>query len=111
VRGNEHPLSDILKSGHQPFRSSWTWKTPEHERPVYLYWDDSAAQGILTCFASKDKTVSNVLARFIPPSPSHLRKNGRPAELNRLEVSPQGHEYFDDILLTALIVERLRTTP
>ncbi|KAF8078894.1 hypothetical protein FPV67DRAFT_1663566 [Lyophyllum atratum] len=109
VRGNEYPITEILKAGHQPFRSSWTWKTPEHDKFVYLYWDDSAAMGVITCFSSKDRTTGNVLARFIPPL--HLRKHGRPAEMNRLEVSPQGHEYFDDILMSALILERLRTTP
>ncbi|KAF5385233.1 hypothetical protein D9615_001287 [Tricholomella constricta] len=109
VRGNEFLISDIFKPGHQRFRSSWTWKTPEHDKPVFLYWDDSVAAGVITCFASKDKTAGNVLARFIPPR--HLRKLARPAEMHRLEVSPQGHEYFDDILMSALILERLRTLP
>ncbi|GLB35891.1 putative para-aminobenzoic acid synthetase [Lyophyllum shimeji] len=89
--------------------SSWTWKTPELDKSVHLYWDDSAAAGVITCFSSKDRTTGNVLARFIPPA--HPRRHGRPAEMHRLEVSPQGHEYFDDILMSALIVERLRTTP
>jgi para-aminobenzoate synthetase len=42
---------------------------------------------------------------------ARLRKAGRATEVNRLEVSPQGHELFDDILMSALILERLRTTP
>ncbi|RDB28906.1 hypothetical protein Hypma_015805 [Hypsizygus marmoreus] len=109
IRGNEHHLSDILKSGYQPFRNTWTWRISDHDKPISLFWDDSAAGGVLTCFSSKDKTTANVVARFIPPA--HLRRHGRPAEMNRLEVSPQGHDYFDDILLCALILERIRTTP
>ena len=42
---------------------------------------------------------------------THLRRAGRTEELVRLEVSPQGHELFDDILISALVLERLRTTP
>ena len=61
------------------------------------------------CFSSKDKIPGNFLARFIPTA--HLRKASRAVEMNRLEVSPQGHELFDDILISALILERLRTTP
>jgi len=54
--------------------------------------------------------MANLLAKFTPRS-SHPRRQGMPIELPRLEVSPDGHDYFDDILLSALIIERLRTTP
>jgi len=106
IRGNEYPINDILKKSRTS--SLWTWKMSDHEKPVSLYWHDSGG-GIITCFASKEKTPSNVLAKFT--SPVHLRKHGRPQEMNQLELSPQGHEYFDDILISALILERLRTMP
>jgi len=110
IRGNEYPISDILESSYRrPFRNAWTWKTSDHDKSVSLFWDESSTGGVMTCFSSKDKTSSNVLAKFIPPV--HLRKHGRPAEMNRLEVSPQGHDLFEDILMSALILERVRTTP
>lgn len=109
IRGNERLLSDVLDTSYRPFRFTWTWKISDHAKATYLYWDDSAPAGALTCFSSKDKIPGNYLARFMPTT--RLRKASRPAEVHRLEVSPQGHELFDDILLSALILERLRTTP
>jgi len=109
IRDNEHQLSDILKAGNNLFRNQWTWKTIDRDKNTTLYWSSDSPSHILTCSCSRDRTTSTILARFIPPI--HLRRSGRPTEMNRLEVSPQGHEMFDDILMSALILERLRTTP
>jgi len=109
IRGNERPLSEVLDTSHRPFRVTWTWKVSDHDKGTYLYWDDSASAGVLTCYSSKDKHPGSYVAKFMPTI--HLRKANRKVELNRLEVSPQGHEFFDDIAISALILERLRTTP
>jgi len=107
IRGNEYLISDVLESSSRIFRNNWTWKPAD--KPVALFWDDHAGSGNISCFCSKDRITANLLAKFTPRS--HLRRSGRPVELTRLEVFPEGHEWLDDILMSALVVERIRTTP
>ncbi|KAJ8084427.1 para-aminobenzoate synthase, (PABA) [Marasmius tenuissimus] len=110
LRGNEHPIYDVLVSSTRLFKNFWTWKTLEHEKAsVTLYWDDSSGGGVITCFSSKDRTPGNFLARFSPRG--HPRRQGRPTDFPKLEVTPDGHEVFEDILMSALIIERIRTNP
>ncbi|KAF5368621.1 hypothetical protein D9758_002262 [Tetrapyrgos nigripes] len=106
-RGNEHPMDDLLVTSSRLFRNYWIWKAPDPDK--YLYWDDSAGGGVITCFSAKDKTNSTFLAKFSPRS--HLRRHGRQPEYTKLEVTPQGHFVFEDILMSALIIERIRTNP
>jgi hypothetical protein len=40
-----------------------------------------------------------------------MQKPNQPADESKLEVFPDGQEMFDDILLSALIIERQRLTP
>ncbi|THV07534.1 hypothetical protein K435DRAFT_847954 [Dendrothele bispora CBS 962.96] len=105
IRGNEHPMDDILVTSSRLFRNYWIWKTPESDK--YLYWDDSAGGGVITCFSAKDRTGAAFLAKFSPRS--HLRRQHRPTEYTKLEVTSQGHYMFEDILMSALIIERIRT--
>ncbi|KAF8743692.1 hypothetical protein AX14_001222 [Amanita brunnescens Koide BX004] len=110
IRGNEYPLGDVIESkNHKLFRNSWIYKVLEVEKSICLYWDESSSNASISCFSSKDKTVTNLLAKFLPPS--HARKLGRQQEHTRLEVTPQGHDVMDDVVLSALIIERMRTTP
>ncbi|KAJ4485168.1 hypothetical protein C8R41DRAFT_442217 [Lentinula lateritia] len=102
-RGYENPIEEVLVP--RLFRNQWTWKPTETH--FVLYWDDSAGGNSIACFKSKDKTNTNLLAKFIPRS--HMRKPGREIEYTKFEVTPAGHEVFDDILISALIIERLRT--
>jgi len=53
--------------------------------------------------------VTNDLARFIPSTV--LRRPGRTADFTRLDVTPHGHDYLDEIVLSVLIIERMRTSP
>ncbi|KAK2461547.1 hypothetical protein APHAL10511_006010 [Amanita phalloides] len=105
IRGNEYPLNDVIESNHKLFRNCWMYKVQE----VELFWDENSSNGSISCFSSKDKTVTNLLAKFLPPS--HLRKQARPQEHTRLEVTPNGHDVLDDVVMSALIIERIRTTP
>ncbi|KAF8347088.1 hypothetical protein F5887DRAFT_959227 [Amanita rubescens] len=105
-----YPLSDVIESkNHKLFRNSWIYKIHEIEKSVCLYWDETSSNASISCFSSKDKTVTNLLAKFLPPT--HPRKLGRQQEHTRLEVTPQGHDVLDDIVLSTLIIERIRTTP
>ncbi|KAF8640773.1 hypothetical protein AX17_000423 [Amanita inopinata Kibby_2008] len=110
IRGNEYPLNEVIESNHRLFRNvTWCYRIMEPERQVCLYWDEGSSNASIACFSSKNKTVTNLLAKFLPPS--HPRKQGRAQEFTRLEVTPHGHDVLDDIVMSALIVERLRTTP
>ncbi|KAJ7706009.1 hypothetical protein B0H17DRAFT_1035240 [Mycena rosella] len=111
LRGNEYPISDILESQFNVFRTTWLWKVKSFgpEKPMSLFWDDYQGGGVLSCYSSQDRNSANLLAKFTPRS--HLRRQGQPVEPPKLLVSPAGHDFFDDILLSALVIERTRTAP
>ena len=57
--------------------------------------------------------TTNCVAKFMPASSS--RRPGRSnsdltRDLTRLEVYPQGHDFLDDIVVSVLIAERMRTS-
>ncbi|KAJ3564580.1 hypothetical protein NP233_g8209 [Leucocoprinus birnbaumii] len=106
TRGREFSLTDLLETSYRLVKTTFTWKIMDMEKHM-LYWDDSS--GVLTCYSSKDRVQGHLLAKFIPPS--QPRKNGRSPELTRLEVLPTGHDFIDDIVISVLVIERLRTTP
>jgi len=104
LHNSEHSIDEVLVSTGRLFRNQWSWKS----QPQFtLYWDDSSGGNTIACFMSKDRTNDNLLAKFIPRN--HRRKPGREVEYPKLEVTPKGHEYFEDVLISALIIERLRT--
>jgi len=113
-RGYERPLNEMLESSSKIFRgASYLWKHhSENESPVYLYWEESSFAGasILSCFLGKQKMTTNYVAKFIPASLSR-RPDRHKSDLTRLEVTPQGHDCLDDIVISVLIVERIRTSP
>ncbi|KAJ3787117.1 hypothetical protein GGU10DRAFT_153453 [Lentinula aff. detonsa] len=104
-RGIEHPIDEVLVNSSRLFRNQWTWKHTESH--LVLYWDDSLGGNTIACFKSKDRTNANLLAKFVPRS--HMRRPGREVEFTKLEMTPGGHEVFEDVLISALIIERLRT--
>lgn len=55
--------------------------------------------------------TTNCVAKFIPASLSRRPGRSRKSDLTRLEVNPQGHDFLDDIVISALIAERVRTSP
>jgi len=48
-----------------------------------------------------------VFAKFFPAT--ELREPGQAPILTSLVIYPDGYELFDDILMSALIIERIRT--
>ena len=48
-----------------------------------------------------------IYAKFFPAP--EFREPGQTATVNRLVIYPDGYEVFDDILMSALILERVRT--
>jgi para-aminobenzoate synthetase len=92
-----------------------------------LFWDDYQGGGVLSvsltliltrlssahetwkCYSSQERHAAGLLAKFTPRS--HLRRQGQPIEPPKLLVTPAGHEVFDDLLVSALVIERTRTAP
>ncbi|KAL0068692.1 para-aminobenzoate synthase, (PABA) [Marasmius tenuissimus] len=73
LRGNEHPIYDVLVSSTRLFKNFWTWKTLEHEKAsVTLYWDDSSGGGVITTV--RPATFSPVSL----PAVTHADKDGPP---------------------------------
>ncbi|KAF8167621.1 hypothetical protein B0H34DRAFT_792329 [Crassisporium funariophilum] len=114
-RDYECPLGEMLEQSSKMFRSvSYLWKSKSslESTSLELYWEEStfAGSSVLSCFLGKEKMITNVVAKFIPSTFS--RRPGRMAsDLTRLEVSPQGHDYLDDIVVSVLVIERIRTSP
>jgi len=114
LHGNECPIDEILESNPKVFRGgSYLWKSKGDLGPstVNLHWEESSAasSSILSCFLGKEKMVTNDLARFMPSTV--LRRPGRTTDFTRLDVTPQGHDYLDEIVMSVLIIERIRTSP
>ena len=55
---------------------------------------------------SEDRTI--MYAKFVPAKALCL--SDEPAKLTPLEISPAGQELFDDILMSALVIERWKLT-
>jgi len=111
--GYEYPLNEMMEQNAKMFRAgSWLWKgRTEPIQTTDLYWEEISNTGnsVLSCHFGKEKQVTNCVATFLP---SRLpRRPGRPAPLTRLEVGPKGHDCLDEIVMSALIIERMRTSP
>ncbi|KAF8913123.1 hypothetical protein CPB84DRAFT_1760398 [Gymnopilus junonius] len=114
LHGHECPIDEILESSPKVFRAgSYLWKSKGDTGPstVNLYWEESSAtsSSVLSCFLGKEKNATNALAKFMHST--ILRRPGRSPDVARLDVTPQGHDYFDEIVVSMLIIERMRTSP
>ncbi|KAJ7751321.1 hypothetical protein DFH07DRAFT_826910 [Mycena maculata] len=111
LRGNEFPISELLESHFDVFRTTWQWKVKSFglDKPMSLFWDDYQGGGVLSCYSSQDRNSANMLAKFTPRA--QLRRQGQPMEPPKLLVTSVGHDLFDDILMSALVIERIRTAP
>jgi len=55
--------------------------------------------------------TTNCVAKFMPASLARRPGRHNKSDLARLEVAPQGHDFLDDIVISVLIIERIRTSP
>ncbi|KAJ7207398.1 hypothetical protein B0H12DRAFT_1158868 [Mycena haematopus] len=110
LRGNEFPISELLASQFKVFRTTWEWKVKGlgPDQPM-MFWDDYGGGGVLSCYSSQDRDSQNLLGKFTPRTA--LRRKGQPFEHPKLLVTSVGHDLFDDILMSALVIERTRTAP
>jgi hypothetical protein len=136
-RGNETQMDRVFTKGNRHvsistssplhlclcfLKGEWIWKSSETSR-VSIRWDCNQQDRIVSnlmlqsffgidfpqCFQILDVKGRVPMAIFIQPK--KLRRMGSPARLSRLEVFPIGLDYLDEILISALILERKRLTP
>ncbi|KAF9041741.1 hypothetical protein BDZ89DRAFT_1034833 [Hymenopellis radicata] len=106
IRGKEYPMMDVLKRHGSRLTGSWKWRFFQNGVKIQrLFWDYQE-QSVKKCY-SGDKKV--LYATFMPLTP--MRVPGAPVQLQTLTVMPPGQDYFDDIILSILIIERWRLTP
>ncbi|KAI0628644.1 hypothetical protein C8Q77DRAFT_360392 [Trametes polyzona] len=97
MNGRSTRMSSVLKQeGYSPRK--WKWEYGG----VTLRWDCRATldDGSPMCICSDSS--SHQIASFVPPPPDPPQ----PPPAATLTVFPDGHEAFDHILLSALVIER-----
>lgn len=63
---------------------------------------------IFQCYRLGNNTI--IYAKFFPVTGLQKKKN-QPVQLPEIEILPAGFEYFDDILMSVLMIERRRHAP
>jgi len=100
IHGREYKLKGVFKVNF----GDYTW-TPTPGRG--LLWDKvfrRHSTPVFTC-STLDRTVA--YAKFFPVT--DVREPGQGPTLTRLIIYPEGYEFFDDILMSVLVIERVRT--
>ncbi|KAK0189195.1 hypothetical protein F5146DRAFT_1003140 [Armillaria mellea] len=98
--GIETPLSARLSKQGGSKAGRWTWSGPKHK----VAWNCE-----FTPFCHSVNNQNTVYARFSPGN--KLRKANTPPELYTLQIMPAGQVFFDDILISALLIEQQRLCP
>ncbi|KAF8203808.1 hypothetical protein BJ912DRAFT_213450 [Pholiota molesta] len=118
LRGYECPIDEMLEVNTKMFRGGTTylWRSRKGESGpksdiVDFCWEEMsfATTSTLSCYLGREKTVVNLLAKFMPSTLP--RRPGRPPNRTRMDVTPKGHDFLDEIVISMLIVERMRTSP
>ncbi|PBK80499.1 hypothetical protein ARMGADRAFT_1171883 [Armillaria gallica] len=109
IRGGEYHIKDtikICKSAHLGRNISWKDRQAfynNHQEWTLgsqnIEWDLSENTKVCTSSSRTSRAPKVIYAKFTP-------RRGR--SLAQLEVTPEGQELFDDILISALILERRR---
>ncbi|KAF9013096.1 hypothetical protein BDQ17DRAFT_1342725 [Cyathus striatus] len=81
-----------------------------------LVWQLNPLNGYLQCYKYPDislmlKVSERVCLATYYPAPTLRRRSGGQVILPKIEVEPQGQEYFDGIIMSLLIMERKRLSP
>jgi hypothetical protein len=103
----------ILKKVHWNYTGKKNHHLPEH--PPYRQVPRLEKRFIFSlfwqCFFGTEKMTTNLIAKFMPAGFLARRPERNKSDLTRLQVFPQGHDFLDDIVISVLIIERMRTSP
>ncbi|CCM04768.1 uncharacterized protein FIBRA_06959 [Fibroporia radiculosa] len=107
--GREKLMDVVLSRSGSKSEPIWVWKW--HSDPsLHLSWHCDSP--VRYCYLSSQKHTSSatLLASYTPVAMSP-RADGLPSPLPSLKLFPEGQRLFDDIVISALILERKRLTP
>ncbi|KAK0488646.1 hypothetical protein IW261DRAFT_1557089 [Armillaria novae-zelandiae] len=99
--GLETPLSTRLSKRGRSSAGRWFWTGPKHR----LAWNCETTPRI--CHSLTNQNI--VYAKF--NLSNKLRRANTPPELYTLQIMPEGQPYFDDVLMSALLIEQQRLCP
>ncbi|KAK7444290.1 hypothetical protein VKT23_015301 [Stygiomarasmius scandens] len=117
-RRNHVELSRVLQAvkktsdGKKTFKFENPWKKAlkwtYHDQTFYWFYESSfALRRVCYATAEMPQDKAKVYARFTPRT---KRTNGI-ITMETLEVTPEGHDFLDQIFVSLLILERQRLTP
>ncbi|KAJ3511624.1 hypothetical protein NLJ89_g3992 [Agrocybe chaxingu] len=93
-------------------KAVWTWTSPSKNVDP-LIWDCRDSKLTHVCKSASDK--KKILATYSPArsmlafaATVTIDRRGEETELSKLEVTPEGHRIFEDILVSLLIIQRKR---
>ncbi|KAF8972688.1 hypothetical protein BDZ97DRAFT_850887 [Flammula alnicola] len=109
MRECEHPLSTMF--------TNTTTRRKGVTRRTFSWYSFNPARAVLWTTASSWPLVSpsscshpsepnRILAEFVPAD--QLQRRGTPIAENKLTIMPAGYPYFDDILVSVLLLEKQR---
>ncbi|KAF7311645.1 hypothetical protein MKEN_01067800 [Mycena kentingensis (nom. inval.)] len=94
-------ISEVVVEGEW---GKHTWKFDSQDTSKHIFWNRSPADlGLYNCYLDRQYKVK--IAQY----QGHTFKR-RPAETT-LRVYPEGQKHFDDIVISILILERMRLRP
>jgi hypothetical protein len=131
-KGNDYILESVLKRQimtgfyENAGRHNWAWQLGSGRKTI-LIWSDWKYYNPITVSSVRVCTLTSKSTGYHLPqcwsrdkkkrlaklhsAAKAIRKRGQPVEETTLEIFPDGYEHFDLILLSGLILERLRHVP
>lgn len=115
MREESGPMDNIFIKSH---KEGWDWKRRK-PRPdgavsiVNLHWEESSLDKVIDCYLTGDaESRLGTAVAFIIIPPMHQANGGRASRSQMmLEVTALGLDVLDDIVVSAIIVQRRRLSP
>ncbi|KAL4247569.1 hypothetical protein ABKN59_007741 [Abortiporus biennis] len=110
IDGREKLTDSVLFKGKGRSDRMWQWRWYNDDN-MHLSWSfDSQVKQCYLKHKGPGTQEPPLLASYTPP-PLTPRADGKPAPLATMKIYPEGQALFDQILISALIIERKRLTP
>ncbi|CAA7270677.1 unnamed protein product [Cyclocybe aegerita] len=103
------PVPSVLTKRGSRTNAVWTWKPLSPLINNGLPWEWDCRHSSAVCRSSNgDKTL---LATFIPARVIQVNERGEETPLPALQVTLAGQKFFEDILISLLVIERKKVLP
>ncbi|CAA7270680.1 unnamed protein product [Cyclocybe aegerita] len=112
IHRRDRVLNNVLEKDGIRHKAVWTWTSPSKNVDPFI-WDCKDSKLASVCKSANDK--KKILATYTPArsmlafaATVTIDRRGEEVELSKLEVTPEGHRIFEDILVSLLIIQRKR---